>query len=81
MQRIEARAPLSEMFGYAADLRCRTGGRGTFAIQFVRYQPCDPPENQDTADDSLVPAPRTPMPTLRDSRVALPEPPADDFQG
>jgi elongation factor G len=81
MQRIDARVPLSQMFGYATDLRSRTRGRGTFAMQFAGYQPCDPPENQDAADDSMVGAPRKPIPTLRDSSVALPEPLGDDLQG
>ena len=80
MQRINARVPLSEMFGYATDLRSRTRGRGTFAMQFARYQPCDPPENKDDGNDSMVGAPRRPMPTLRDSSVALPEPIEDDLQ-
>ena len=80
MQRINARVPLSEMFGYATDLRSRTFGRGTFAMQFARYQPCDPADNQDTGDDAKVGVPRKPMPTLRDSSVALPEPTEDDLR-
>ncbi len=31
--------PLSEMFGYATDLRSRTQGRGTFSMFFDRYEP------------------------------------------
>ena len=31
--------PLSEMFGYATDLRSRTQGRGTFTMQFDHYEP------------------------------------------
>ena len=80
MQRINGRVPLSEMFGYATDLRSRTRGRGTVAMQFACYQPCDPADNQDTGDDSKVGAPRKPMPTLRESSVALPEPTGDDFR-
>jgi elongation factor G len=79
-QRIDALVPLSQMFGYATDLRSRTRGRGTFAMHFARYQQCDPAENQDTGDDSMVGAPRKPVPTLRDSSVALPEPMEDDLQ-
>lgn len=30
--------PLSEMFGYATDLRSRTQGRGTFTMQFDHYE-------------------------------------------
>ncbi len=34
---IHALCPLSEMFGYATDLRTRTQGRGTFSMQFNHY--------------------------------------------
>jgi elongation factor G len=78
MHIISALVPLAEMFGYATDLRSRTRGRGTFAMQFARYQPCDPPENEDHGHDSMVGVPRKPMPTRRDSSVALPEPVEDD---
>jgi translation elongation factor EF-G len=79
-QRVYARVPLSQMFGYAIDLRSRTRGRGTFAMQLARYEVCDPDEHQGTGADSMVGAPRKPTPTLRDSRVALPEPREDDLQ-
>ncbi len=36
-QVIHAAIPLSEMFGYATDLRNRTQGRGTFMMQFSHY--------------------------------------------
>lgn len=36
-QVIRAATPLSEMFGYATDLRSRTQGRGTFTMQFSHY--------------------------------------------
>ena len=35
---INARVPLSEMFGYATDLRSRTQGRATYTMQFDRYE-------------------------------------------
>lgn len=35
---INAMCPLSEMFGYATDLRSRTQGRGTFTMQFDHYE-------------------------------------------
>jgi elongation factor G len=38
-QIIAARVPLSEMFGYATDLRSRTQGRATFSMHFDRYEP------------------------------------------
>ena len=34
---INAEVPLSEMFGYATDLRSATQGRATFAMEFGRY--------------------------------------------
>jgi elongation factor G len=42
-QIIAARVPLSEMFGYATDLRSRTQGRATFSMHFDRYEPA--PQN------------------------------------
>ena len=36
-QVIRAATPLSEMFGYATDLRSRTQGRGVFTMQFSHY--------------------------------------------
>jgi elongation factor G len=38
-QAIEAGVPLSEMFGYATDLRSRTQGRATYTMEFDRYDP------------------------------------------
>ena len=37
-QSIKAIVPLSEMFGYATDLRSMTQGRATFTMQFDRYE-------------------------------------------
>jgi len=37
-QVITATVPLSEMFGYATDLRSRTQGRATYTMQFDSYQ-------------------------------------------
>ncbi len=34
---IDAEIPLSEMFGYATDLRSRTQGRGNYSMQFDHY--------------------------------------------
>ena len=36
-QTIKAKVPLSEMFGYATDLRSNTQGRGTYVMQFSHY--------------------------------------------
>src|SRR5205809_1204359 len=42
-QIIASRVPLSEMFGYATDLRSRTQGRATYSMHFDRYEPA--PQN------------------------------------
>jgi elongation factor G len=41
-QIISARVPLSEMFGYATDLRSRTQGRATYSMHFDRYEQAPP---------------------------------------
>ena len=38
-QVITATVPLSEMFGYATDLRSMTQGRATYTMQFSHYEP------------------------------------------
>jgi len=35
---VKAHVPLSEMFGYATDVRSTTQGRATFTMQFDRYE-------------------------------------------
>ena len=37
-QVIRSKVPLSEMFGYATELRSRTQGRGTYAMEFSHYE-------------------------------------------
>ncbi|OHA73966.1 MAG: translation elongation factor G [Candidatus Wildermuthbacteria bacterium RIFCSPLOWO2_01_FULL_48_35] len=38
MKVVDARVPLSEMFGYATQLRSLTEGRGTFTMEFDHYE-------------------------------------------
>jgi elongation factor G len=38
VQAIKSVVPLSEMFGYATDLRSKTQGRATYTMQFARYE-------------------------------------------
>ena len=38
IQIVNSIIPLSEMFGYATDLRSRTQGRGNFTMQFAHYE-------------------------------------------
>ncbi|MEW5954553.1 MAG: elongation factor G [Bacillota bacterium] len=49
VQVIHGRAPLSEMFGYATELRSRTQGRGTYTMQFSHYE-----EVPQSIADSLI---------------------------
>jgi elongation factor G len=37
VRNIEGEVPLAETFGYATDLRSITSGRGTFTLEFDRY--------------------------------------------
>ena len=37
-QVVRGYVPLSEMFGYATDLRSKTQGRGTYSMQFDHYE-------------------------------------------
>ena len=38
IQKIRATVPLAEMFGYATDIRSKTQGRGTFSMEFAKYE-------------------------------------------
>ena len=39
---VTAHVPLSEMFGYATDVRSMTQGRATYTMQFDRYEEVPP---------------------------------------
>jgi translation elongation factor EF-G len=76
---IRALVPLSQMFGYEADLRSRTCGRATHSLHFARYEPVrDDPDETDGARDSLVGAPLRPVPRPRAGAISLPEPEDDE---
>ena len=38
IQKVRAIVPLAEMFGYATDIRSKTQGRGTFSMEFCKYE-------------------------------------------
>ena len=38
-KQVNGYVPLSEMFGYATDLRSRTQGRGNYSMFFEKYEP------------------------------------------
>jgi elongation factor G len=72
---IEARVPLSEMFGYSIDLRSRTHGRAHYTMRLDGYEPVrGGPESDDEDRAAPVTSPRTRPPKARESAIALPEP-------
>jgi elongation factor G len=38
LSKVRASVPLSEMFGYATDIRNKTRGQGTFVMEFANYE-------------------------------------------
>jgi elongation factor G len=38
LSKVKANVPLSEMFGYATDIRNKTKGQGTFVMEFTHYE-------------------------------------------
>jgi elongation factor G len=38
LSKVKAQVPLSEMFGYATDIRNKTRGQGTFTMEFAQYE-------------------------------------------
>ena len=77
-QIVSAHVPLFDLLGYPSDLRDRTLGRGTLVMELDHYEPCAPTDDDDGGRDSFVGSPRKPLPPLRSSRIALPEPDGDD---
>jgi elongation factor G len=71
IQVINARVPLSEMLGYAAELRAQTSGRATFVMQLEGYEPYAGGPEDDRV--SGVSVPRMPTPPGNQSAAAVPE--------
>jgi elongation factor G len=42
LSKVKAMVPLSEMFGYATDIRNKTKGQGTFVMEFQQYEDVPP---------------------------------------
>lgn len=51
LSKVKAVVPLSEMFGYATDIRNKTRGQGTFTMEFAHYD-----EVPHSISDSIVTA-------------------------
>lgn len=49
LSKVRAQVPLSEMFGYATDIRNKSRGQGTFVMEFFRYEEVPP-----TISDTIV---------------------------
>jgi elongation factor G len=76
---INARAPLSEMLGYATDLRSRTRGRATYSMHLDCFERVYGDHTGDGDRGAPVTAPRMPSQGGKDSAVALPEPDDEGF--
>jgi elongation factor G len=70
-QVIHARVPLSNLLGYATDLRSRTRGRGTYSMRLHRYETVDPPYGD---GDAFVRAPVRPLRPSGNSGASVREP-------
>ena len=77
-QVVTASVPLSEMFGYATDLRTMTQGRATYTMQFERYEEVPP----NIAEQIVERRHRQPRSRLRlDFSVRPQADPNTDFKG
>ena len=72
---IRALAPLTQLFGYAADVSSRTRGTGTCTMKFERYVAVI--ARGGDGGESFVGARLKPTPKPRDRGAALPEPDED----
>ncbi|HWQ50585.1 MAG TPA: elongation factor G [Terriglobales bacterium] len=53
LQQVEAEVPMAEMASYAVDLRSMTQGRGSFTLEFVRYEETPPNVAQKVIDEAV----------------------------
>ncbi len=52
MQTVEAEVPMAEMGSYAIDLRSMTQGRGSFTLEFIRYNEAPAAVQQKIIEDN-----------------------------
>ncbi|MEG1242913.1 MAG: elongation factor G, partial [Oscillospiraceae bacterium] len=52
LQIVEAEVPMAEMSSYAIDLRSMTQGRGSFTLEFVRYEETPLPIQQKIIEEA-----------------------------
>ena len=62
-QVVAASVPLSEMFGYATDLRSKTQGRAVYTMQFFQYQEVSEDESKKTAASDSTASEKGDQPT------------------
>jgi len=49
---VEAEVPMAEMSNYAIDLRAMTQARGTFTLEFIRYEEVPKANQQKIIDEA-----------------------------
>ena len=69
-QIVRARVPLSEMFGYATDLRSRTQGRATYSMHFERYEQAPQAVSEEVVARTTATSPAEPLRSFGRLRIA-----------
>ncbi len=77
---VVARVPLSELFGFEAQLRAHSHERASCSIGFAGYQPVVHGPGGDDEYSSRVGVPRRPAPNLRTNAASVPEPDDSDAE-
>ncbi len=54
LSKVRGQVPLSEMFGYATDIRNKTRGQGTFVMEFLKYDEVPPTMAQQIITNTKV---------------------------
>jgi translation elongation factor EF-G len=69
---VNARVPLSEMFGYATDVRSMTQGRASYTMQFGAYEPAPPASRRRSSRRSAASDPTSARPRRPDHHTTPP---------